>query len=77
MICGMNTALQKALEFVGGNQSEMARRISELSGHSVKQQHIRYWLHHQVPPKWAGYIEQVTGGEVSKEELVFSKHDAA
>lgn len=61
-------ALSKAIN-AAGSQSELARRLSEISGTTVKQQQVWNWLHREkrAPIKQAQFIEQLTG--ITKELL--------
>ncbi|HCL5622526.1 TPA: helix-turn-helix domain-containing protein [Kluyvera ascorbata] len=66
------TPVQKALTEainVAGSQSELARRLTEISGRTVKQQQVWNWLHREKRPpvKQSQFIERVTG--ITKERL--------
>ncbi|EPS9754046.1 TPA: transcriptional regulator [Klebsiella oxytoca] len=68
-------ALTEAINSAG-SQSELARKLTIISGREVKQQHVWNWLHREKKPpiKQSHYIERVTG--VPKENLrpdVFQK----
>jgi DNA-binding transcriptional regulator YdaS (Cro superfamily) len=56
------TPLERAVEIAGG-QAALARKI----GGRVRQQHIYYWLRHEVPAKYCVDIERATG--ISRYEL--------
>lgn len=61
-------ALTEAINSAGG-QSELARRLSDISGRKVKQQQVWNWLHREKRPpvKQSQFIERITG--VTKERL--------
>ncbi|SXF83140.1 MULTISPECIES: transcriptional regulator [Klebsiella] len=61
-------ALTEAINAAGG-QSELARKLTVISGHQVKQQQVWNWLNREKRPsvKQAKNIEEVTG--VPKEKL--------
>lgn len=66
------TPVQKALTEAinaAGSQSELARRLTEISGRPVKQQQVWNWLHREKRPpvKQSQFIERVTG--ITKERL--------
>ncbi len=63
-------SLRKAIKLAGG-QTELARRVSELSGKAIKQQHVYNWLHRQqqCSRTYARFVELAVKSEVTKEEL--------
>lgn len=62
------SALKEAIEAAGG-QSELARKLSAISGRLVKQQQVWNWMNRekQASIKQVPFIEKVTG--VPKEKL--------
>lgn len=62
------SALIEAIEVAGG-QSELARKLTEISTKPVKQQQVWNWLHREKKPpaKQASAIESITG--IPKERL--------
>lgn len=63
-------SLKKAINLAGG-QTELARRVTDLSGKDVKQQHVYNWLHRQrqCSKCFARYVAEAVGNEVTKEDL--------
>lgn len=63
-------ALEKAVKISDG-QAELARKLSELTGRPVKQQHIWNWLNRdsELPGEFAIPIEKVTNGDVTRQDL--------
>lgn len=61
-------ALTEAIN-AAGSQSELARKLTEISGKAVKQQQVWNWLHREKRPpvRQSPFIERVTG--VTKERL--------
>lgn len=62
------SALLEAIEVAGG-QSELARKLTEISSKPVKQQQVWNWLHREkkTPAKQSVAIERITG--ITKERL--------
>lgn len=63
-------ALQHAVN-EAGSQTALATRLSEITGKTVKQQHIWNWLNRdaQVPAEFAIPIELAVNGAVTREQL--------
>lgn len=63
-------SLKKAIELAGG-QTALARKVSNLSGENVKQQHVYNWLHRQkqCSRSFARYVEKAVNNAVTKEDL--------
>ena len=67
----MNTEpLKKAITEVG-SQSELARRLSDLTGKRIRQGHVWSWLNRtrRVPAEMAIPIERVVDGAVTRSDL--------
>lgn len=63
-------ALKKACKLLDHGKSEMARRISALSGVDVSHQRLHYWIRTgHVPPEMAIHISRAVDGKVRKEDL--------
>lgn len=65
LVCGatMNDAQKALLEAVEklGGQSATARRLSELTGKTVRQSNVWYWLKAGLPPRFARPLEEASG----------------
>jgi DNA-binding transcriptional regulator YdaS (Cro superfamily) len=76
------TPLQKAVE-IAGSQSALARKCKAIlpEGSKLAQAHIWHWLQTgKVPAEYAGAIETVTGGAVTRHDLrpdIFDSPSAA
>jgi DNA-binding transcriptional regulator YdaS (Cro superfamily) len=66
----MISALKKAVDLCDG-QSELARRLSELTGQKITQQRIWNIIHRskKVPAEFVIPIERATGGKVTRYQL--------
>lgn len=64
------TSLQKAVQISGG-QVALARKLTEIMGRTIKQQHVWTWLNETrvLPAEYAIPIEKATDGQVSRYEL--------
>lgn len=54
------SALLEAVTILGG-QSATARRLSQVTGKTVRQSNVWYWLKKGLPPRFARPLEQASG----------------
>ena len=66
----------RAVELIGPNQPEFTRKLKKYPGcRNVTQQGVSRWANKKypckyiTPPHCAPYIEELTGGKVTKQEL--------
>ncbi len=60
--------LQRAIALVGG-QSELARRLSAITGRNIKQGHIHYWMQNGLAAEVVRAVAESTEWEVTPHEL--------
>jgi len=65
----MKEALETAVS-EATSQSELARRIAQLTSRPIRQGHVWKWIRAgRVPPDMAIPVERATGGRVTRHEL--------
>lgn len=71
MFAPMNESIQNAVDAIGGKQAELARRLSQITGRPIKQQHIWNWINRGdvVPAELAIPIEQASEGHVTRYDV--------
>lgn len=63
------SVVDRALEYVDGSQSELARRLSKISGEDISRQHVFGWVTRGTfPRRMLIHVEALCG--ISLEELV-------
>jgi DNA-binding transcriptional regulator YdaS (Cro superfamily) len=62
--------IERAIQAVGGQQTELARRMTAARGVKVHPQAVHRWVKQGlVPAKHCVAVEQATGGAVTRYEL--------
>lgn len=66
----VSKVIERAIE-AAGSQAELARRMTEIMGKTVKQQHIWNWLKQRspVPAEYVIPMEKAIEGAVTRHEI--------
>ena len=65
----MKEALERAIS-EATSQSELARRVAQLTSRPIRQGHVWKWIRAgRVPPDMAIPVERATGGKVTRYDL--------